>query len=544
MAGIGHTLSTHGLADIELPERWALARHIADGGMASVWCAQDSLLSRQVAIKVLAPRFRQDERAVRAFEREARAAARLSSHRNIVTIYDVGESWTVDVGGRPHQAEREPGPPFIVMEHLTGGSVADALRHRHVSPDEARRWIHEAAAALDYAHGHGVIHGDVKPGNLLLDGERVLHIADFGIARIAHEDTSSTTGSLFGTAAYISPEQALGKRATAASDRYALAIVAFELLTGERPFAAEGFAALARLHVKEPPPAATSRRPTLPPTLDPVLWRAMAKEGTQRWPTATALAGAIDAALFERRVMFSRSGAQLPGRAARIAGPIAPRPGPAAHTPPERRSHTTKAHVAHASPEPRRPGGQRRRARALRALGAVAALAAVIAVAIAAGQSSPHRHLLAATRSRPKPTRPALATVHATRQPATPKPTTSTSPAKPNQSASALEAEGHSLMLAGNYQQAVTVLQQALHAAAPGSLIYEWALYDLGHTYREMGNVQLAIPLLQQRLRYPDSRQVVAQELDTALSESHSPAARSHSPASTPHSSGGTAPSR
>src|SRR5581483_5562035 len=124
------------------------------------------------------------------------------------------------------------------------------------SRGEAMRWLHEAAAALDYAHGRGVVHRDIKPANLLLNSNRVLHVADFGIARLGTEDTITSTGYMLGTAAYLAPERALAHPATEASDRYALAVVAFELLTGERPFSAEHFAAQAQLHVEQPVPRA------------------------------------------------------------------------------------------------------------------------------------------------------------------------------------------------------------------------------------------------------------------------------------------------
>ena len=175
--------------------------------MASVWCAEDQVLGRRVAIKVLAARLQHDPGAVARFGREARAAARLSAHPHVVTIYDVGES-----GGRA----------FIVMEHLAGGTVADALEHRSPDRAETLRWIREAAQALDYAHSRGVIHRDIKPANMLLDLGTVLHVADFGIARLATENTITSPGELLGTAAYLSPERALGEPANASADRYAL----------------------------------------------------------------------------------------------------------------------------------------------------------------------------------------------------------------------------------------------------------------------------------------------------------------------------------
>ena len=193
--------------------------------MAGVWEAQDQILGRAVAVKVLASHLSEDSRARARFSREARAAAGLSSHPHVVTIYDVGE---------------HDGRVFMVMELMRGGTVGDRLRAgRAVSDETALRWLREAAGALDAAHDAGIVHRDIKPGNLLLDERDRLAIADFGIARLAMEDQLTATGQVLGTASYISPEQAVGEPAAPASDRYALAVVAFELLTGEKPFRAE-----------------------------------------------------------------------------------------------------------------------------------------------------------------------------------------------------------------------------------------------------------------------------------------------------------------
>ncbi len=279
------------LDGLQLPARYAIRRPIATGGMASVWCARDHALGRNVAIKLISEPFARDEAALSRFDREARAAARLSSHRHVVTIYDIGQAVDRDA---------PLGRPFIVMEFLAGGTVADALRVGAVTREQAVQWLREAAAALDYAHRHGVIHRDIKPVNMLLDGERVLHVADFGIARLATEDTVAANGQMLGTAAYIAPEQVLGEPATEASDRYALAVAAFELLVGERPFRAEHFAAQARQHLDEDPPAASALSPGLPPALDQVLARGMAKRPEQRWASAAEFADAIAATLSPR----------------------------------------------------------------------------------------------------------------------------------------------------------------------------------------------------------------------------------------------------
>ena len=311
-----------------LPDRYELLRHVADGGMASVWCAEDRVLGRRVAIKLLSERFAGDDEAGRRFEREARTAARLSGHRNVITIYDVGEPREAD-GGGSSQA-------FIVMEYLAGGTVADAMRLGAITPADATRWVRETAAALDYAHGHGVLHRDIKPANLLLDRDRVVHVADFGIAQLTTDDTLALDGKLLGTAAYLAPERARGKPTTDASDRYSLAVVAFELLTGQRPFSAERFAAQARQHIDVPAPLASRRNPVLPAAVDDVLARGMAKRPDERWPTSREFADALDAALVQP--------GDRPAARARATRALRPIPaGSAARTAPSRRRPTLSA---------------------------------------------------------------------------------------------------------------------------------------------------------------------------------------------------------
>ena len=264
---------------ISLPDRYRVVRHLANGGMASVWEAHDELLDRDVAVKLLASHLGEDERARRRFQREARAAAGLSSHPNVVTIYDVGE----------HKNR-----VFMVMEIMRGGTLGDRLKSgRAIDRSDALRWLREAAAALDTAHDAGVVHRDIKPGNLLLDDHDRLAVADFGIARVAWEDQLTATGQVLGTAAYLSPEQAMGEAATAASDRYALAVVAYELLTGSRPFEAEHFAAQARAHVEDPVPPASARAPELSRAVDAVLERGLAKDPRDRWESAEAFVDAL-----------------------------------------------------------------------------------------------------------------------------------------------------------------------------------------------------------------------------------------------------------
>ncbi|MDQ3609446.1 MAG: serine/threonine protein kinase, partial [Actinomycetota bacterium] len=268
--------------DITLPERYRLLGHIASGGMAAVYAAEDRLLERRVAVKVLAPHLAAEPGAQKRFAREARAAARVSDHPHVVTIYDVGEH-----GGRA----------FMVMEHMAGGTLADRLRDGRPAREDAVRWLGEAASALDTAHREDIVHRDVKPANLLLDARGRLAVGDFGIARLAADTAMTQTGMVLGTAAYIAPEQAMGHEATRASDRYALAVVAYELLTGERPFRSGTAASQARQHVDEEPPRASREAPDLPPALDGVLVRGMAKAPGDRPASAQELADEIREAL-------------------------------------------------------------------------------------------------------------------------------------------------------------------------------------------------------------------------------------------------------
>jgi tRNA A-37 threonylcarbamoyl transferase component Bud32 len=269
----------------QLPPRYREPRRIGHGGMGDIYRARDSMLDREVAIKVLAQRYAEDDANRRRFTREALASARLSSDPAIVTIFDVGE-WE--------------GRPFIVMEYLGGGSLEDRLRDGRPPTSQALAWLEQAARALDAAHGQGIVHRDVKPGNLLLDGAGELKVADFGIASATGMDSLTVAGTVLGTAGYLSPEQAQGERATPASDRYALGVVAFELLTGRRPFARESPTAEAAAHANDAIPSVAAHAPDLPAgELDAVFRRALAKNPSDRYPTSVELVNDLRAALSE-----------------------------------------------------------------------------------------------------------------------------------------------------------------------------------------------------------------------------------------------------
>ena len=259
-----------------LPPRYLRPTRIGYGGMGEIFRAEDEVLGRTVAIKLLSEQYARDESLRARFTREALAAARLSGEPGTVTIFDVGE-WE--------------GRPFIVMEYLGGGSLETRLRESGPPPvEEGLMWLGQAAGALDSAHERGVVHRDVKPGNLLLDAAGDLRVADFGIASAAGLHSLTLTGTVLGTAGYLSPEQARGERATPASDRYSLAIVAYELLAGQRPFESESPTAEATAHVQ-------AEVPPISPQLDPVFQRALAKDPQARFETASAFVAALREAL-------------------------------------------------------------------------------------------------------------------------------------------------------------------------------------------------------------------------------------------------------
>jgi len=265
-----------------LPPRYAVQDLVAHGGMGDVYRAADERLGRTVAIKVLAERYARQDEFRKRFLREARTAATLTGEPNVVAIYDVGE--TTD------------GLPFIVMEYVPDGTVADRLASGPVPPDLAMRWLSQAAAALDAAHARRIVHRDVKPANLLVSSDGHLRVSDFGIARAAGDDTLTAAGTVLGSTGYMAPEQARGEASTAATDRYALACVAFELLTGRRPFARDAVAAEAAAHAYEPPPLVGDLA-ALPPALDEVFARGLAKRPSDRPPTCVALVADLREAL-------------------------------------------------------------------------------------------------------------------------------------------------------------------------------------------------------------------------------------------------------
>jgi serine/threonine-protein kinase len=405
--------------------------------MGDIYLATDDVLGREVAVKLLADRYAADESIRQRFKREALAAARLSGELGAVTIFDVGE-WE--------------GRPFIVMEHLGGGSLEEQVRREGAQPPErVVAWLEQAAAALDAAHRHGIVHRDVKPANLLLNDRDEVRVADFGIASAAGMDSMTLTGTVLGTAGYLSPEQARGERAGPASDLYSLGVVAYELLSGHRPFESDSPTAEATAHVTAPVPSIAERCRHLPHDVDRVFQRALAKEPRARYGSARGFV------------------ADLHGALTRSAGPTV------ALSPPRQRRSPPRFLLPVAL------------------LLAAGAVGAGIAALVTSGGSGPS--VITRTVAGPGGTTTVQQTV--TQPPPPPPPP----PPAPAGNGHTLNDQGYARIQNGDYAGALPLLQQAvrqLSGTGPADPYEGYANYNLGYALYRLGRCSEAIPYLKQ----------------------------------------------
>jgi eukaryotic-like serine/threonine-protein kinase len=297
--------------------RYRLEERIASGGMGDVWRCVDDVLGRTVAVKILLSSLLEEPGFTERFRVEARTMATIN-HPGVVDIYDYG-------------SDPKAGA-YLVMEYVEGDALSRTLsRVGRLTPARTMALVAQAADALHAAHEIGVVHRDVKPGNLLVRPNGTLVLTDFGIARSAGAAQLTAAGSVLGTAAYISPEQAMGEQASRLSDVYALGVVAYQCLAGRRPFEGEQPLEIAMRHVREVPPPLP---PDTPPTVRAIVERAMAKDPAARWPTASAFAAVARRAAAELAAAApARPGgmpatAQVSGQPYRISNPVTPTPTP------------------------------------------------------------------------------------------------------------------------------------------------------------------------------------------------------------------------
>jgi len=349
--------------------RYRVVGKIGAGGMADVYRAEDTHLGRHVALKLLHARFAQDREFVERFRREASAAAGLQ-HPNVVGVYDRGEFG---------------GTYYIAMEYCEGRSLKDVVARTALAPERAIAIAKQILVAARFAHRRNVIHRDLKPHNVILDDEDNVKVADFGIARAGASDITEV-GAIMGTAQYLSPEQAQGRPVTEASDLYSIGIVLFEMLTGRAPFDGDSAVAVALKHVNQEPPSPREFVPELPPELEAVVLKALAKDPAHRYRDADSFIKdleVVEERLRQGPVDVESTAVFAPLAVDTAPTALAPPPAVAVPEPPP-----APPPPAAEEPEPEEPAPERRRRRLLVAgiAAAVAGLAVLLFLLLGSGE--------------------------------------------------------------------------------------------------------------------------------------------------------------
>jgi serine/threonine-protein kinase len=499
-----------GTAGSLLAGRYRVVERLGSGGMAAVYLAHDERLDRRVAVKRLHAGG-DDDMDARRFEREGKIGASLS-HPNLVSIFD---------------AEQDDESVLLIMEYVAGETLADLLSRGPVEPRRAVAIVRAVAAALDHAHAGGIVHRDIKPGNVLLGRNGSVKLADLGIAKAVERTGITGTGTVLGTPAYMAPEQLEGGPLGPGVDVYALAAVAFEMLTGAK--AREGRTAVEIAHrvVTEEPPDARAANPDVPAEAARAIRRGMAMDAAARPASAGQLADELERA-FEpsapppatRKLVAARAVAPVPPRRkeGRAVAPWAEaaRPAPRAQAPPLRRGSRERA----------RPGWL------LAVLGLLALAVAAVAIAIGSGgdQSQRGGGVAGGTAQQPSSGVPGQAPAAepepaAEPAPATPAPAPAPAKGVPQpkgkgtvEEAHALQAEGYAALQGGDYKDAAKLSRKSIEAFPPGTADpqYAYALFNLGRALRLDGKPDDAIPVLEARLQIPNQTATVQRELDAA----------------------------
>jgi serine/threonine-protein kinase len=456
--------------------------------MATVLLAEDERLGRQVAVKRLHAESPED--TARRFRREAKLGASLN-HPNLVAVYDI----VTDEEG-----------VLIVMEYVDGETLRDAIERGPVEPGRAIEILRGLAGALDHAHEEGIVHRDVKPANVLLgrDGHTV-KLADLGIATAVEGTRITMSGTVLGTAAYMAPEQLEGQKPGPLTDVYALAVVAFETLSGRRAYDGRSPIEIAHRKASDPPPSLAEAWPAATPEATALLARAMGPDPSARPPTATALVDELE-------------------RALRMA------PAPAATVPLRRRAPApvpTPVAERETAPRQRYVTPSRGRSWLLPLAALVVAIAVVAGVLVASGGGSggsPKRDAASAKKSAKKKSSQSRQQNEQAAAPVQPSASGYELPQAAGDSAAqgqALNAQGKALSDRGDYAAAIPVLERAVRSFPAGTtaqsdLDYAYTLFNLGHALNAGGRPADAVPVLEERLKNPNQRGTVQAELDAA----------------------------
>jgi tetratricopeptide (TPR) repeat protein len=494
--------------------RYRVLRHLGSGGMASVLLCRDERLGREVAVKRLHADSPVD--VEQRFVREAKLGASLN-HPNLVSVFDTA---TDDEG------------VLIVMEYVEGEALARTLKRGPLPPDRVASMVRDVGSALDHAHAQGVVHRDVKPGNVLMRHDGVTKLVDLGIATAQDHTRLTHSGMVLGTAAYMAPEQLEGGETTPATDTYALAVVAYEALTGER--AREGRTPIEIAHriATGPPPDIRDAMPDASPQAADILKRAMARDPRERPASAGELAKGLARALDEPPTAPTR--AVPPTAATRAAPRPAPVPAPAAAPAAAKPPPPTGPARRTGSPAGKRPVGAIALALVFLALAAGVVIAAVLSSgddgepqqsgggnqeqAQGDRQQRDRQQEQQQPAQEEQPAEPAPAPAEepepAPEEAAPEEQTGSFDPARGAQ----LNEEGFARMQSGDYAGAVPILQEAVASWPEDSqdINYAYALFNLGKSLNRSGNPDEAIPYLEKRLNWSDQRETVQAELDLA----------------------------
>jgi eukaryotic-like serine/threonine-protein kinase len=511
-----------------IADRYRVMERLGSGGMAVVYLAEDERLGRRVAVKRLHTGSPED--TAKRFGREARLGASLN-HPNVATVYD-----TVT----------DEGSVVIVMEYVEGESLADTIRRGPVDPAEAVRILRGVAGALDHAHGHGIVHRDVKPANILLGRNGDVKLVDLGIATAVEGTRITHSGSVMGTAAYMAPEQLDGSDAGPATDTYALAAVAYEMLTGRPAYRGTTPVEIAHQVVKGPPPELDEAWPQAPQAACDAVRHGLAFHAGDRPESACAFVEELSAGLAPEPEAEPEPEptptAAMPRTS--VERPPAPAPPPPVHREPAARPEPPRR-----EPSPRpvatRPRSGRSPLVPLLALLALAVVGGVLALTLLGGgddgqgdgssSSSAAEKQQRAERRRARRQRAARQREQAQsqQQPATPAPapdsggsSTSSSYEIPQPSGDSV-AEGSRLQLQGDQmvdsdpEGAVKVLERSVKAFPAGTddIHLQYAYFSLGKALRLSGRPEDAIPVLELRLKNPDQRSTVKAELERARSQ-------------------------
>jgi tRNA A-37 threonylcarbamoyl transferase component Bud32 len=468
-----------------LANRYRVVKRLGVGGMAAVYLARDERLGREVAIKRL-HRAEHEDVDARRFQREAKLGASLS-HPNLVSIFDT---------------EEDDESVLLVMEYVEGETLGDLLARGPVEADRAVEIIRAVAEALDHAHAAGIVHRDVKPGNVLLGPNGTVKLADLGIAKAVERTDITGTGTVLGTPAYMAPEQLQGRKLGPAVDVYALAAMAFELLTGRKARRGRTAVEIAHQVVNEAPPDPRDVNPGIPAPAAEAIRAGMAKEPAERPQTAVELAKRLERCVGKgttRRMERARPVTPVP---------VTPRP----ETPPYLVKPTRRVRWV-----------------PLAGLLVVVLAAGVIALASGGGGDDSGQPIAGNGKqaSKKKDAEETAALPAETEEPAAAAPiegVPAPSGAGGTAEAERLHLDGYAALQAGDYDTAIELNTQSIEAFPEGTtwednINYAYALYSLGSALRLAGRPDEAIPVLERRLEIPNQTETVQHELDLARAQ-------------------------